>query len=69
MWLKRKLKSFLMNNVTHYFNSVINSREYAGKTLSKLYIAAAEKYLSCCLDFKTFHSHSSLLPLVDIKIV
>jgi hypothetical protein len=29
LWLKRKLKSFLMNNVTHYFNAVINSREFA----------------------------------------
>ncbi len=69
LWLKRKLKSFLMNNVTHYFNSVINSKEYAQMTLKKLYVAAAEKYLSCCLDFKTFHAESTLAPIVDIKIV
>ena len=55
LWLKRKLKSFLMNNVTHYFNANINSKEYAAKTLSKLHIAAAEKYLACCIDFKNFH--------------
>lgn len=55
LWLKRKLKSFLMNNVTHYFNANINSREYASKTLAKLYIAAAEKYLACCIDFRNFH--------------
>lgn len=55
LWLKRKLKSFLMNNVTHYFNASINTREFAQKTLAKLYIAAAEKYLSCCVEFKSFH--------------
>ena len=69
LWLKRKLKSFLMNNVTHYFNQVINSKEYAQMTLKKLYIAAAEKYLTCCVDFRSFHTDTTLSPIVDIKIV
>lgn len=29
LWLKRKLKSFLMNNVTIYFRPDITSKEYA----------------------------------------
>lgn len=69
LWLKRKLKSFLMNNVTHYFNSVINDRDYASQTLAKLYIAAAEKYHTCCLEFKLFHQNSTLAPYVESKIV
>ena len=44
-----------MNNVTHYFNASINSRDFAQKTLAKLFIAAAEKYIACCVEFKTFH--------------
>lgn len=69
LWLKRKLKSFLMNNVTHYFNANINSREYASKTLAKLYIAAAEKYLACCVDFRNFHQSTVLKQMLDIKII
>ena len=69
LWLKRKLKSFLMNNVTHYFNATINSRDYAQKTLTKLYVAAAEKYVSCCVDFKQFHSGTQFSKIVDIKNV
>ena len=49
-----------MNNVTHYFNAVINSRDYAQKTLTKLYIAAAEKYVTCCMEFKLFHADTTL---------
>lgn len=37
LWLKRKLKSFLMNNVTFYFRSTINSLNHARMTLAKLY--------------------------------
>lgn len=69
LWLKRKLKSFLMNNVTHYFNATINSRDYSQKTLAKLFIAAAEKYATCCVDFKHFHSDSTLCSQVDVKII
>jgi len=58
-----------MNNVTHYFNASINSREYASKTLAKLYIAAAEKYLSCCVDFRNFHQSTVLKEFLDIKII
>ena len=36
-WLKRKLKSFLMNNVTFYFRSSVNSVEHSHITLNKLY--------------------------------
>ena len=37
MWLKKKLKSFLMNNVSFYFNQNINSYEFSYTTLNKLY--------------------------------
>lgn len=37
-----------MNNVSFYFRNTINSDEYAYKTLNKLYLAAAEKYIACC---------------------
>jgi hypothetical protein len=33
MWLKKKLKSFLMNNICHYFRATINNAEFANKTL------------------------------------
>jgi len=55
MWLKKKLKSFLMNNVSFYFRETINSKEFAKLTLNKLYQAAAEKYIACCCDFKQYH--------------
>lgn len=47
MWLKKKLKSFLMNNITHYFRKSITNREFANFTLNKLYIAGAYKYMQC----------------------
>lgn len=37
MWLKKKLKSFLMNNVSFYFRETINSKEFSKLTLNKLY--------------------------------
>jgi len=37
MWLKKKLKSFLMNNVSFYFRATINEDEFAYTTLNKLY--------------------------------
>jgi hypothetical protein len=48
LWLKKKLKSFLMNNVSFYFRGSITSKPYAMETLDKLYSAAAEKYIACC---------------------
>ncbi|CDW74133.1 telomerase reverse transcriptase [Stylonychia lemnae] len=69
LWLKRKLKSFMMNNISFYFKSTINTQEYAKITLNKLFIAAAEKYVACCLDFKRFHQATSIVSLVDIKII
>jgi hypothetical protein len=60
MWLKKKLKSFLMNNVSFYFRNTINSLEFAKLTLNKLYLSAAEKYVACCLEFKAFHSDTTL---------
>ncbi len=56
MWLKRKLKSFLMNNVSFYFRKSINDLEFAKQTLNKIYLAAAEKYVSCCMEFTSFHA-------------
>ena len=55
LWLKKKLKSFLMNNVSFYFKSSITCKEFAMETLTKLYEAAAEKYILCCQDFRRFH--------------
>lgn len=55
LWIKRKLKSFLMNNVSFYFRSNVTSKQFANKTLEKLYFSAAEKYLACCREFKIFH--------------
>ena len=55
LWLKRKLKSFLMNNVSFYFRSTITTKFFAMQTLDKLYDSATEKYVVCCKDFKKFH--------------
>lgn len=48
LWLKKKLKSFLMNNVSFYFRGSITDKPYAMETLDKLYSTAAEKYICCC---------------------
>jgi hypothetical protein len=61
-WLKKKLKSFLMNNVSFYFRETITSKKYATETLEKLYLGAAEKYVACCQDFRRFHSGGGTLP-------
>jgi hypothetical protein len=55
LWLKRKLKSFLMNNISFYFKSTITSKNLAMITLNSLYEVASEKYISCCRDYKRFH--------------
>jgi hypothetical protein len=68
MWLKKKLKSFLMNNVSFYFRKTINQREYAYSTLNKLYKAGAEKYIACCAEFKAFHANTSLSTRLDLTI-
>jgi len=68
MWLKKKLKSFLMNNVSFYFRQSINTQEYAFITLNKLYMQAAEKYVACCQEFKKFHSRTTLGKIIDTKI-
>lgn len=68
LWLKKKLKSFLMNNVSFYFRKTLNTKEFADITLTKLYIVAAEKYVACCQEFKAFHHATSLREKVDLKI-
>jgi len=55
LWLKRKLKSFLMNNIGFYFRSTLTSIEFAWQTLEKIYGMAAEKYIACCSEFRAFH--------------
>ena len=65
---KKKLKSFLMNNVSFYFRKTINRDEYAYSTLKKLYQAGAEKYIACCADFKAFHKDTSLAGRIDTTI-
>lgn len=57
-----------MNNVSFYFRKTINCSDYAYKTLNKLYLAAAEKYVACCIDFKSYHGRTSLSGHVDLKI-
>jgi|LauGreDrversion4_2_1035121.scaffolds.fasta_scaffold979217_2 hypothetical protein len=57
-----------MNNVSFYFRNTINSDEYAYKTLNKLYLAAAEKYIACCMEFKQYHATTTLAKDVDLKI-
>jgi hypothetical protein len=68
LWLKRKLKSFLMNNVSFYFRNTINDADFATHTLNKLYLQAAEKYVCCCMDFKMYHRQTTLDKDVDVKI-
>ena len=54
-WLKKKLKSFLMNNVAFYFRGTITQKKFALQTLNKLHQVAAEKYVACAQEFKRFH--------------
>jgi len=65
LWLKRKLKSFLMNNVSFYFRGTINSKYHAHITLNKLYQQGAEKYVACCKDFRHFHMSKKCKPMCD----
>ena len=67
LWLKRKLKSFLMNNVTFYFNGVITSERHAAITLNKLYQQGAEKYVACCQEFKRFHFSRGTKPMCSLS--
>ena len=55
LWLKRKLKSFLMNNVSFYFSKETTNKEFAKLTLDKIYVMASEKYAACCKVLKQFH--------------
>lgn len=69
MWLKKKLKSFLMNNICHYFRSTINNKEFANKTLQKLLIIAAFKMMSCCHElFDFFKKDKKMMALIDRKV-
>lgn len=73
LWLKRKLKSFLMNNITFYFKATTNTKEHASITLNKLYQQAAEKYVVCAYEFKRFHLRQGTKPLdssdaIDLKL-
>lgn len=57
-----------MNNVSFYFRATINEHEFAFTTLNKLFQQAAEKYIACCQEFKTFHMRTTLASTVDLKI-
>ena len=57
LWLKRKLKSFLMNNVSFYFSKDTSNKDFAKQTLEKIYVMASEKYAACCKVLKQFHSN------------
>ena len=73
LWLKRKLKSFLMNNITFYFKATTNTKEHAAITLNKLYQQASEKYVVCAYEFKRFHLRHGASPLgtsnaIDLRL-
>lgn len=69
LWLKKKLKSFLMNNICHYFRSTINNSEFANKTLQKLLIIAAFKMMSCCNELIEYFKHDEKMKKqLDVKI-
>ena len=57
-----------MNNVSFYFRASLNTEEYAFNTLNKLYLAAAEKFVACCAEFRMFHARTDLACEVDLKI-
>ena len=57
-----------MNNVSFYFRASINGIDYAHQTLNKLYLAAAEKYIACCMEFKQYHAATTLAKDIDLKI-
>lgn len=57
-----------MNNITFYFRKSINSVEYAQLTLNKIYLQAAEKYIACCMEFKSYHATTTLAKVIDVKI-
>jgi len=57
-----------MNNVSFYFRKTINGSEFAKKTLDKLYLAATEKYIACCMEFKQYHEATTLAKDIDLKI-
>jgi len=69
MWLKKKLKSFLMNNITHYFKKTITNVEFANNTLNKLYISGAYKYMQCSIEYKEhFKNNKEIYDKIDITI-
>lgn len=55
-----------MNNVSFYFRETINTKEFAEKTLKKLLINAAEKYVACAVDFKLYHQKTGLKDKTDL---
>ena len=55
LWLRKKLKSFLMNNITFYFRNTITTKNFAWQTLEKLLTISAIKFVACCQEFKRFH--------------
>lgn len=58
-----------MNNITHYFRKGITNREFSNKTLNKLYIAGAYKYMQCCIEYKEhFKNNKQIAPEID-KII
>lgn len=68
IWMKKKLKSFLMNNISHYFRRTTNTTDFANETMNKLYITAAYKYMYCCITFKEYFKDINTGEKVDIQI-
>jgi hypothetical protein len=71
LWLKKKLKSSLMNNVSFYFRETTNTKEASERTLKKLYQVAAEKYVVCAAEFKAFHMRAPQFSEeeIDLRVV
>nr|O00939.1 RecName: Full=Telomerase reverse transcriptase; AltName: Full=Telomerase catalytic subunit; AltName: Full=Telomerase subunit P123 [Euplotes aediculatus]AAC47515.1 telomerase subunit p123 [Euplotes aediculatus] len=69
MWLKKKLKSFLMNNITHYFRKTITTEDFANKTLNKLFISGGYKYMQCAKEYKDhFKKNLAMSSMIDLEV-
>jgi len=52
LWLKRKLKSFLMNNIMHYFNKALNSEEFMMDVMREIVEISSHKFVKCSEAYK-----------------
>lgn len=64
-WLKRKVKSFMMNNIKFYFRETMTHLEHALKTMEKLLRSAVVKFVACAKEFRRFHEFFRLRGAAD----